>query len=58
MLTPEEEWEEGRFELWEEIKYLKGQITYLQEELAMTEDALGRAEARIEWLERDPDEQV
>lgn len=55
MLTPEEEWEESKFELWEEIKYLKRQITYLQEELAMTEDALGRAEARIEWFEQRDD---
>lgn len=52
-ITPEEDWAEREFELQQEIKYLKGQITYLQEELAMTEDALGAAEARIEWLEQE-----
>jgi uncharacterized coiled-coil DUF342 family protein len=40
MLTPEEEWAEREFELLEEIKHLKGQITYLQEELSSAYDEL------------------
>lgn len=38
---------EREFELEEEIKRLHGQITYLQEELAMTEDLLNEANDRL-----------
>ncbi len=34
----EDEWKDREYDLLEEIKWLKGQITYLQEELAAAED--------------------
>jgi|TARA_R110000868_G_scaffold126775_2_gene334041 predicted nucleic acid-binding Zn-ribbon protein len=49
--------DEKIFELNQEIKHLRGQITYLQEELASVEDILAkeidRAKIRIEKLEQE-----
>jgi predicted nucleic acid-binding Zn-ribbon protein len=49
--------DEKIFELNQEIKHLRGQITYLQEELASVEDILAkeidRAKIKIEKLEQE-----
>jgi len=57
MIEPTEDpRDEKIFELNEEIKRLRNQVTYLQEELAMAEDTImeitQRFENRVEDLER------
>lgn len=40
--TQAEAWREREYALLEEIKWLKGQITYLQEELAAADNLVGQ----------------
>jgi peptidoglycan hydrolase CwlO-like protein len=46
-LVTEEDKDEKIFELTQEVTRLKGQITYLQEELASAEDSIYRLKDRI-----------
>jgi len=39
------------YEQQEQIRYLKGQITYLQEELADTEDQLNEARRKLQEID-------
>ena len=50
-----EDKDELMFELREEIKWLRSQVTYLQEELASVEDELDRCKAINIALEYPPD---
>lgn len=41
------------YELLENIRYLKGQITYLQEELADTENKLNEARRKMQDIDKN-----
>ncbi len=41
------------YELQEHIRYLKGQITYLQEELADTENQLNEARRKLQEIDEN-----
>lgn len=41
------------YELQEHIRYLKGQITYLQEELADTENQLNEARRKLQEIDKN-----